>query len=326
VTVIQIAAGRTMEVFATGGDRRLGGADFDQLILDRMLEAAAAEGADLKADVWALADAAIRAEEMKKELSTLPMSMRKVTAGGRPITFALKREEFETMLAERLQQVEDTVIYTIEQASLSPKDIDAVLMVGGSSRIPAFQRLLAGACGLEPKFSRNLDEDVARGAAILAAKQGGELDARSQLARLPDPVDAASHGLGITVTIDAGGNEQNEIMIPANTPIPAEASQVFGAVHEQQTAVQVRLNEGDYTDLDDVRQLGESVGTFGRPVQKGHPIRIDMRYTADQLIRVEAFDGESGQFLCELEVQHEGGLSPDEKAEARQHLAKLDVL
>jgi molecular chaperone DnaK len=325
VTVIQIGAGRTMEVISTGGDRRLGGADFDRLILDGMIAAASAEGADLHADVWAMADAASRAEEIKKELSTLPQSMRKITAGGRPITFSLKREELEAMLAERLQQVEDTVIYTIEKAQLAPRDVDAVLMVGGSSRIPAFQRLLANACGLEPKFSRNLDEDVARGAAILAAKQGGELDARSQLARLPDPVDAASHGLGVTVTVDEAGTEQNEIMIPASTPIPAEASQVFGAVHEQQTAVEVRLNEGDFTDLDDVRQLGASVGNFARPVSKGHPIRIDMRYTADQLIRLEAYDGDNGQFLCDLEVQHEGLLSADDKAKARQHLARLEV-
>jgi hypothetical protein len=67
------------------------------------------------------------------------------------------------------------------------------------------------------------------------------------------------------------------------------------------------------------------VGNFARPVRKGHPIRIDMRYTADQLIRMEAYDGDSGQFLCELEIQHEGLLSADDKAKARQHLARLEV-
>jgi molecular chaperone DnaK len=325
VTLMQVGQDRSMEVIATGGDRKLGGADFDQRILDRMSQAASAEGVDLAADPWALSDAVERAEALKKELSTVASATCRITAGGRPLLFSLTRDEFEAAISDKLQEVEDTVRHTIETAGVEPTRIGTILMVGGSSRIPAFQRLLASICGKEPKFSRNLDEDVARGAAILAAKLGGELDPRSQLATLPQPVDAASHGFGISIQVDDAGNMANEVMIRANEPIPAEVSRVFGAVHDGQTEIKVDLNEGEDADLDFVRELGSSTGQFSRPVSKGYPVRVDMSYTADQFIRVKAYDGQTEQFLCELEVHLKDQMSKEEKSAARRYLARLDV-
>jgi molecular chaperone DnaK len=326
VTIMAVGADHSMEVIATGGDRQLGGVDFDRLILGRIAAAVTAEGADLEADPWTLSEATAAAEELKKELSDTPSATRRITAGGRPILFTLGREELDQLLADKLQEVEDTIRYTIEErAGLKPQDIDAVLMVGGSSRIPAFQRLLGRISGREPRFSRNLDEDVARGAAILAAKQGGELDARSQLATMPTPVDAASHGLGVSVEIDRAGNMANEVLIPEGTTLPASVSRVFGAASEGQTHLEVVLNEGQERDLEFVRELGRAGGTFGQPVPMGHPIRVAMEYTADQLIVVKAYDGQSGRFICELEHRYEGRLSVHDKQAARSFLAGLEV-
>ena len=325
VTVMEVGADRSMEVITTGGDRRLGGIDFDRRILELMAEAVAGEtGADLKADPWALSEAMASAEELKKELSTAPTATRRITAAGRPTMFTLSREELDALLADKLQEVEDTVVYTIEQAGLQPSDIATVLMVGGSSRIPAFQHLLHKLCGREPKFSRNLDEDVARGAAILAAKLGGELDARSELATLPPPVDVASHGLGVTV-VGRLGDDENEVLIPAGTRIPTAVSRTFAASADDQTHVEVKLNEGDASDLTDVRLLASSDGPLSRPVPRGYPIRIEMECTADQLIRVKAHDGQTNQFICELEVQHEGLMSREDKLAARSYLSRLEV-
>ena len=326
VTVMAVGADRSMEVIATGGDRQLGGTDFDRRILDRMVEAATAAGADLNADPWAMSEALASAEDLKKELSGVQRAVCRLNASGRPIQFALTRQEFESLIADKLQEVEDTVVYTIEErAGLKAQDIDSVLMVGGSSRIPAVQALLARICGRQPQFSRNLDEDVARGAAILAAKLGGDLDARSQLASLPTPVDAASHGFGVTIEVDPAGTLGNEVMIPEGTSIPASVTREFGAAAEGQTHVEVVLNEGEDSDLEFVRELGRASGPLGRPVPRGYPIRVEMDYTAEQLITVKAFDGQTGSHICDLHHRYEGRLSEQEMQAARSYLADLEV-
>jgi molecular chaperone DnaK len=326
VTVMAVGHDRSMEVVATGGDRQLGGTDFDHRILERMVEAASAAGADLKGDPWAMSEALATAESLKKELSDVQRATCRFNASGRPVQFILTRDEFESLIADKLQEVEDTVVYTIEErAGLKAQDIGSVLLVGGSSRIPAFQRLLTRICGREPTFSRNLDEDVARGAAILAAKLGGELDARSQLADLPTPVDAASHGFGVTLQVDDAGALGNEVLIPEGSSIPASITRVFGAVVDGQTHVEVVLNEGQDSDLEFVRELGRASGPLGRPVPRGYPIRVEMHYTAEQLITVKAFDGQSGGHICDLEHRYEGRLSEQEMAAARNYLANLQV-
>ena len=112
-------------------------------------------------------------------------------------------------------------------------------MVGGSSRIPAFQELLARMCGQRPSFSRNLDEDVARGASILAAKQGGELDPRSALASMPPPVDVISHGLGVSVLDQQSGQMVNSIVIPAQTQAPVTEQRTYYTAEPGQTRVTI---------------------------------------------------------------------------------------
>lgn len=325
VTVMDTGADGSLEVVATGGDRQLGGADFDELIVARMIKAASAEGLDITADHWTKQDAYAKAEDIKKELSSLETATRPITAGGRPIMFSLSRAEFEAMLKPHLQGVEDITIHTLEKAGIDAADITRVLMVGGSSRIPAFQQLLTRVSGREPTFSRNLDEDVARGAAILGAKLGGELDPRSELAARPMPVDAASHGLGVTVLDPDTGLETNSVIIPAGTPIPAWSEETFVTVSANQTRVDVELNEGDGEDLEFVRQLGKNPGKFSRPVPLNHPVRVKLAYTADQIIHLQAYDGKDGSLLCEIEVKRAGNLSKEDKLQARKFLSAMDV-
>ena len=325
VTVMDVASDGAMEVIATGGDRRLGGMDFDKLIVEKMTTAASGAGLDISTEAWARQDANAKAEELKKELSTLDTSSRSLTGSGRPLQFDLSRGDFEALLSEKLREVEDTTLGTIERADLQPSDITKVLMVGGSSRIPAFQKLLAKAWGHEPAFSRNLDEDVARGAAILAAKLGGELDPRSQLAKMPQPVDVSSQGLGVSMLDTSTNRMVNAIIIPAGTKVPAKAEETFNTVAEGQTQVDIKLNEGDDEDLDFVKLLAKGTGRFGQAVRLGYPVRIALEFTADQIIRLRAYDGENDSFLCELEVERPGNLSKAEQADARKYLSRVAV-
>ena len=179
VTVMEVAPDGSMKVLATGGDRRLGGMDFDNLILDAMAAAARQGGLDIETESWARQDAYFKAEALKKELSTLESAGASLTGSGRPLAFELTRARFEKLTKDQVTATEDTTVYTLETAGLQPSDIGTVLMVGGSSRIPVFQQMLKRVFGKPPVFSRDLDQDVARGAAMLAAKEVTDLNPRS---------------------------------------------------------------------------------------------------------------------------------------------------
>jgi molecular chaperone DnaK len=328
VTVMEYGSDSEMSVVATTGDRELGGADFDSAILERMIEVASEEtGEDITEDPWALSSATALAEELKRELSTRSSATRPLPVSGKPVMFNLTVEEFEGLIEEQIGLVEDAVMNALDKAEMEGKDIGEVLMVGGSSRIPVFQAMVERITGQKPKLTKNLDEDVARGAALLGAKLGGDtLDPRSELAQRPQPVDAASHALGITVVQPDDPTKQiNAVVIPEGTKIPHTSTHPFMAASEGQTEVELILNEGADEDLDFVRELGKSPGRLAQPVPKGHPLRCELRYTADQLIQVELFDGVSDQLITELEVKHDGLLSAEEREQARDFLSRADV-
>jgi molecular chaperone DnaK len=325
VTIMRFHAEGEMKVIAASGDRELGGVDFDDAILERMIEQVRNErGIDLTSDPWMLVDATARAEEIKKELSTSKSSTRALSVGGKPIEYTLTREQFDELIKEQAELVEDAVLNAIEKADLEPSAITHVLMVGGSSRIPMFQEMVARLTGATPELTKNLDEDVSRGAAMLGAKLGGSLDPRSELAKLPSPIDAASHALGLTL-VDEEGSQYNEVIIPEATPVPYKDERVFAAASDHQVEIEVILNEGSDKDLDFVRQLSMSRGRFDAPVEKGHPLRCEIEYTAEQLVTVKMFDAVSSQFLCDVEVKHEGMLSAEEKSVARDLLARAEI-
>jgi len=330
VTVMEIGADGSITVIATGGDRRLGGMDFDQLIVDRMVSLGRQAGQDIEADGYTRQQAYIKAEEIKKKLSFAEKSSQLLIAGGRPLPIELTRAELEKMLAIRVQEVEDTTLYTLEEVGLRPADISKVLMVGGSSRIPVFQRRLAELFGREPTFTRNLDEDVARGAAMLAAKEGGQLDPRTALARRRTQ-DVISQGLGITVTDPVTRTDSNSVIVQKNTPIIADkedpdGDEEFATIDEGQTGIMIHFNEGDSDDLMYVKEIENSLAPFGRRVRLGYPIRVKIKVTVDGTIRLWAHDGETGSLLTEMEIHRPSILSEQQQLQARSALAARKVV
>jgi molecular chaperone DnaK len=328
VTLIEHDSDGGLKVIATGGDRELGGTDFDAAILARLAELAREEtGADLTADPLVHSDAVKLAEEIKLELSRRPWSKRSLTVAGKPVQVTITREEFEELIAEQIRLVEDAVLVTLDKVDKEGADVTTALMVGGSSRMPVFQEMVERIVGTKPELTKNLDEDVARGAALLAAKLGDTLDPRSELARRPAPVDAASHALGVTV-VDAEdrSREYNSVLIPEGTPLPHSSTHDdYWTAFDDQTEVELVLNEGADEDLDFTRTLGKSTGHFPRPVPRGHPLRFEIEYTAEQLIKIELFDGRSGQLMTELTVHHDGLLSAGERDAARKFLQRTQI-
>jgi molecular chaperone DnaK len=326
VTVMRYGAGGDMTVIAGDGDRELGGADFDRAILQDMTAAVKAQtGGDLGADLSDLADAIEAAESIKKELSTRQTSMKRLISGGQSVTYELTRERFASLIAQQIEYVEDAVGRVFDDEAVGG-NVDKALMVGGSSRIPLFKDLVREITGLEPLLTKNLDEDVSRGASMLGAKLGSTtLDPRSELAKMPKPTDAASHAVGITLVREDGHTEYNQVIIPRGASVPYSGTFTFGAASDNQSEVVVVLNEGDDEDLTFTRELTKSLGRFSRPVPRGYALRFEVEYTVEQLVKVSVFDGETGERICEVEIQRDGVLNETAKAEARAFLTRTPV-
>jgi len=328
VTVLERHADGQLEAMSHHGDRRLGGADFDRLIVARMNDMAIrTHGVNIESDPADLADAYAKAEQLKKELSSRDRAQAALIAGGKRMTFLLTREEFNGMLAEHVENVEFAIETCLDNAGLTPADIDAVLMVGGSSRIPVFQNLLRRYFDKEPQYSRNLDEDVARGAALVGALKTGTAAPSSPLANLPAPVDRSSHAIGIGALND----EQvmgNMVVLPANAPIPTvpPAERTFFCAGDGQTEVKVTVYEGDDFNLKFVDELGEAIGSLGSPKPRGYPVTVKMALDGDGILRVTAHDGTNGVLITQVEVRRKGAMSDKEHADAMAALDDVMVL
>ena len=325
VTIMEVPDEGPMRVLGVGGDRELGGMDFDELVLGRMISTAREGGLDIETEPWARQQAYLQAEAIKQELSFADVAGRSLTGSGRPIRFDLSRGELESLLANKLREVEDTTVYALENADLRPSDLGMVLMVGGSSRIPAFQHLLKKILGREPTFTRNVDEDVARGAAILAVKEGGELDPRTRLAQMYRPIDVLSHGLGITSTDPRTRHQSNSIVLQANEPVPAEGSTIFVTIDEGQTGIEIDLNEGEDEDLDYVKRIERGLADFHRAVPVDYPIKILLKVGTNGIVRLFAWDGETDQQICEMKVDRPSILSRAEQERERSFQNNMKV-
>jgi molecular chaperone DnaK len=328
VTILERHADRQLEAISHHGDRRLGGADFDRQIVARMTEfAMRSHGVMLEADPVDLAEAYARAEQIKKELSSRERAQAALIVGGRRMTFELTRPDFAGMLSGHLENVELAVETCLDNVGMTPADIDAVLMVGGSSRIPAFQELLQRYFGQDPQFSRNLDEDVARGAALIGALKTGTAAPSSPLAALPAPVDRSSHAIGVVALNDVGG-EENVVVLPANAPIPTvpPAERAFGISHDGQDKIELTVNEGDDTELKFVDRLGSAIGDLGGPKPKGYPIIVKMALDGDGILRATAHDGSSGALITQVEVRRKDAMSDQQRADATAALDDVMVI
>ncbi|MGH3301113.1 MAG: Hsp70 family protein [Streptosporangiaceae bacterium] len=328
VTILERHVDGQLAAVSHHGDRRLGGADFDRLIVARMSDMAIREhGVSLDSDAVDLADAYMKAEHLKKELSTRDRSQATLIAGGKRMTFVLTRDEFTAMLAQHLENVELAVETCLDNVDMRAGDVDAVLMVGGSSRIPAFQDLLRRYFAKEPQYSRNLDEDVARGAALIGALKTGTAPQASPLASLPAPVDRSSHAIGV-VALDDNRQHVNMVVLPANSPIPTDPpfEQTFGVAEEGQDKIELIVNEGDDTNLRFVDRLGSASGNLGEPKPKGYPIIVKMALDQDGILRATAHDGVTGALVTEVKVHRDGAMTDRQKAEATAALDDVMVI
>ena len=319
ISILEFGGG-VFEVLSTNGDTHLGGDDFDQAIIDWLVqEFRNDEGADLRNDPMAMQRLKEAAEKAKIELSSststeinLPYIM---PVGGVPkhLVKTLTRAKFEQLAHDLIQACLSPCQKAIADAKLTTADIDEVILVGGSSRIPAVQTLVKNYFGKEPSKGVNPDEVVAVGAAIQGAilnKEGGVGDIVL--------LDVTP----LTLGIETMGGVMTKL-IEANTTIPCKKSETFSTAADNQTEVTIHVLQGERPMAAQNKSIGQFNLTGIAPARRGIPqIEVTFDIDANGILKVSAKDKATGKEQA-IRIEASSGLSQDEinrmKAEAEQN-------
>ncbi len=308
----------TVEVKATGGDTHLGGDDFDKKIINWIIENYKKdEGVDLSKDPLALQRIKEAAEKAKVELSTTQeteINLPFITSGEsgpKHLLYKLNRAQFENMSMDLIEKSIELVKETLKEAKLKPEEIEAVILVGGQTRMPKIQEEIKKLFGKEPSKEINPDEVVAIGAAV----QGGILQGDVKDVLL---LDVTPLSLGIETL---GG--VNTILIPKNTTVPTSKSQIFSTAADNQTSVEINVIQGERPMAKDNKSLGKFILDGIPPAPRGIPqIEVSFDIDANGILQVSAKDKATGKEQS-IKIEGSAGLSKEEiekmKKEADLH-------
>ena len=292
VSIIEIGDG-VIEVLSTAGNNRLGGDDFDQMITDYMLaDFKAKEGVDLSGDKMALQRLKEAAEKAKKELSsatTTNINLPFITAtseGPKHFDMNLTRAKFDELTRDLVDKTAEPVRRALSDAGITAADLGQVLLVGGSTRIPAVQEEVKRLTGKEPSKSLNPDECVAIGASVQGGKLAGDAGAGDILLLDVTPLSLSIETMGGVATR----------LIERNTTIPTKKSQIFSTAADNQTAVDINVVQGERQFAKDNKSLGQFRLDGIPPAPRGVPqIEVTFDIDANGIVNVSAKDLGTGK-------------------------------
>lgn len=317
ISVLNVSS-ETIEVKATGGNNRLGGDDFDQKIINWVVDNFKKdEGIDLSQDSLALQRIKEAAEKAKKELSNtmqteinLPF-ISSGEEGPKHLAYTLERSKLEELVSDYVDESIKHTKETIERAGLNVSDINEIILVGGQTRMPKIQEEIKNVFGKEPNKEINPDEVVAIGAAVQAGIMKGEMKEVLLL-------DVAPLSLGIETL---GG--VNTVLIPKDTTIPTSKTQTFSTAADNQTSVEIKVLQGERPTAEDCKVLGRFVLEGIPPAPRGVPqIEVTFDIDANGILNVSAKDKSSGKEQS-IRIEAQSGLSQEEidrmQKEAEEH-------
>jgi len=355
VTVLQIS-GNNVKVLATAGERRLGGKDWDDMLLNHIAEKFQEEhGIDPRDDLEAYQDLVIKVEDAKKTLSRKKEVKVFAQCSGKSLKANVTREELEDLTRPLLEQTETYLELVLTKAGMKWEDLDVIIPVGGSTRMPAVFKMLQEVTGKEPEKGVNPDECVAIGAAywaaIVAMRESESLQEKVEAGTatdeekervetlhdveeaLPEEItgllrgtvvkNVNSHSLGIVVVMP-DGTERNVIMIPEQTELPCKVTKVFGTYEDNQVTVDVNIVEGESEDPEDCTQIGTLVISDLPPNRpKGSKVEVTYHYNEDGRIEIHAKDVDTGQEARTEIKRRAEGLSDEEMSEIGDEIGRL---
>ena len=290
VSILELGDG-VFEVASTAGDNHLGGDDWDQRIIDWMADKFQAEnGIDLRQDKMALQRLKEAAEKAKMELSSTTQAninlpfITAVASGPKHLDYTLTRAEFERITKDLLDRVKKPVEQALKDAGLKTGDIDEVILVGGSTRMPAVQDLVKKLTGKEPNMSVNPDEVVAMGAAVQGGVLAGDVEGILLLDVTP-----------LSLGVETMGGVMTK-MIERNTTIPTRKTEIYSTASDNQTSVEVHVLQGERQMASDNKTLGKFQLTGIPAARRGVPqIEVTFDIDANGIVNVSAKDLGTGK-------------------------------
>jgi molecular chaperone DnaK len=320
ISILDIGDG-VVEVKSTNGDTHLGGDDFDQKIIDWVIDEFKKEkGVDLKKDPMALQRIKEAAEKAKMELSSsaqteinLPF-VTATEAGPQHLNYTLTRSKFEQLIDDLAQRTIEPCRAALKDSGMKSSDIDEVILVGGSTRIPLIQTMVKEFFNKEPHKGVNPDEVVAMGAAIQGAVLSGEVKDVLLLDVIP-----------LSLGIETLGSVSTKL-IEANTTIPTKKSEIFSTAGDNQTSVEIHVLQGERPMAADNRTLGKFILDGIPPAQRGIPqIEVSFDIDANGILNVHAKDKATSKEQS-IRIEASSGLSEKEvekmRKEAQAHAAE----
>lgn len=313
-----------VDILATTGNRNLGGFDFDNVIISRVIDEFADKyDIDLEDDDTACQDLRIKAENAKKALSSRPKTSISIVSQGKAVKVEITREEFDSMIKGYLDSTRASMEIAMDDAGLKWSDLSKILLVGGSTRVPAIQNMIREVTGIEPSRELNPDEAVAIGAAYYADSVNSESTGQTARAeKVIEVTDVNSHSLGVIVH----NNDQPmaSFILNRNTPLPASGEQTYYTLEDGQTKLYLQVVEGEDEDPDYDTVIGTTMLRLA-PRPKGSPIGVSMQYDVNGIVHVRVKDLTDGSDLGEMDIERDANLSEDDVRKKKTILNEINI-
>lgn len=338
VTVMRFTADN-ITVLGTAGDRKLDGYDFDNKIIEDVVKKALKDGIDINADLTARQDLQLKAEVAKRSLSSKDKTNIVLNVAGRPFKYVITRDDFLDLVEPLLYKTVSSMENACDEAGLVYSDLDKILLVGGSTRMPIVQDFIKEETGIEPSSEVHPDEAVAIGAAYhvldLLKKPGptpkgtGNTDNPVNTPDIPEIekkysfTDVTSHGIGVVV-LDENGNPMNSVILPKNVQVPAEKKNNYQTAIPYQESLSLEVTQGEEEDLRYVTVIGTAIIKIV-PREQLVPLEVTVSCDENSIIHVRVVDLDRHCDLGEMKIDRVSNLSEEEVKQNAARISKLDI-